>query len=333
MRRGGMNLMTFPRREFLRLVAGAAAVPPMARFARAQMYPLRPVKIVVGFPPGGAQDVHARLIGEWLTGQLSQPFMVENRPGGGTNIATASVVRAPADGYTLLLVVAANTVNATLYEKLDFDFGRDIAPIASISRVPLVVVVHPAVPANTIAELIADAKANPGKIKMGSTGNGGTPHLAGELFKMLAAVDMPHMPFRGADGAQSGMVEGRTQVMFSLLPEAIDNIRARRLRALAVTTVGRVEALPDLPTVGDFLPGYEASTWNGIGAPRDTPIEVIDLLSEVINVGLADPGIKARLAEQGSAALPGSPADFSRFIASETEKWGKVVKFAGLKAG
>jgi len=324
--------MQLSRRMLLRLVSSAAALTAGARLAHAQIYPLRPVRIVVGFPAGGAQDVIARLIGEWLAGQLGQPFVIENRPGAGTNIATEAVVRAPADGHTLLLAVAANTVNATLYEKLDFDFARDIAPVAGISRVPLVVVVHPAVSAQTIPALIADARANPGKLKMGSTGNGGTPHLAGELFKMMAGLDMPHTPFRGADGAQSGMVEGRAQVMFSLLPEAIENIRAGKLRALAVASASRIDTLPDLPTVGDSVPGYEASTWNGIGAPRGTPIEVIDLLSELIKKGLADPGIKARLAEQGSMPLPGSPADFGKFIASETEKWGKVVKFANLKA-
>ena len=324
--------MQVSRRTLLQLASGAATLAAGTGLARAQAYPARPVRIVVGFPPGGAQDVHARLIGEWLSARLGQPFTIQNQPGAGTNIATEAVVRAPADGHTLLLVVAANTVNATLYDKLAFDFVRDIAPVAAISRVPLVVVVNPSVTAKTMPELIAEAKTNPGRLKMGSTGNGGTPHLAGELFKMLAGVDMPHTPFRGADGAQTGMVEGRAQAMFSLLPEAIDNIRAGKLRALAVTTASRLEALPDLPVVADFVKGYEASTWNGVGAPSGTPVEIVNLLNQAINAGLADSKIKARLAEQGSIPLPGSPADFGKFLASETEKWGKVVKFANLKA-
>jgi tripartite-type tricarboxylate transporter receptor subunit TctC len=323
--------MQLSRRTLLQLVSWAAPLAGSG-LARAQTYPTRPARIFVGFPPGGAQDVHARLIGEWLSARLGQPFVIENRPGGGTNIATEAVVRAPADGHTLLLVVAANTVNATLYDKLAFNFVRDIAPVAGISRVPLVVVVNPSVAAKTMAELIAAAKANPGLLKMGSTGNGGTPHLAGELFKMLAGVDMPHTPFRGADGAQDGMVEGHAQVMFSLLPEAIDNIRSGKLRALAVTTGKRVETLPDLPVVADFVPGYEASTWNGVGAPAGTPAEIVNLLNQQINAGLADARIRTQLAQQGSVPLPGSPADFGKFLAGETEKWGKVVKFANLKA-
>ena len=325
--------MKLPRRKFLHLAASAAALPAMSRLARAQVYPTRPVRIIVGFPPGGAQDVPARMIGEWLSEQLGQPFGVENQPGAGTNIATEAVVRATADGHTLLLVVAANTVNASLYDKLPFNFIRDIAPVASVSRVPLVVTVHPSVPANSFPEFLAYAKANPGKINMGSTGNGGTPHLAGELFKMMAGVDLVHTPFRGADGAQAGVVDGHAQVMFSILPEAIANIRAGKLRALAATTAARLELLPDLPTVGDFVPGYEASTWNGIGVPRATPVEIVDRLNRTINAGLADPKIKARFAELGSTILSGSAADFGKFIASETEKWAKVVKFAGLKSG
>jgi tripartite-type tricarboxylate transporter receptor subunit TctC len=273
------------------------------------------------------------MIAEWLSAQLGQPFGVENQPGAGTNIATEAVVRAAADGHTLLLVVAANTVNASLYDQLPFNFIRDIAPVASVSRVPLVVTVHPSVPARSFPELLAYARANPGRINMGSTGNGGMPHLAGELFKMMAGVDLVHTPFRGADGAQAGLVEGRAQVMFSILPEAIANIRAGKLRALAATTAARLELLPDLPAVGEFVPGYEASTWNGIGLPSATPVEIVDRLNGTINAGLADPKIKARFAELGSTVLPGSAADFGKLIASETEKWGKVVKFAGLKSG
>ena len=328
---GLADAMKLPRRRFLHLAAGAAALPALARVAWAQTYPARPVRLIVGFPAGGAQDVHARLIGEWLSQRLGQPFVIENRPGAGTNIATEAAVRAPADGHTLLLVVAANTVNATLYDKLNFDFLRDIAPVASISRVPLVMAVNPSVPARTVPEFLAYARANPGKIAMGSTGNGGTPHVAGELFKMMTGIDMTNVPFRGAEPAQAGLIEGRAQVTFSLLPEAIENIRAGKLRALAATTAARAEAVPDLPTVGDFVPGYEASTWNGIGAPRNTPIEIIEQLNKTINAGLADPGIKARIAELGSVVLPGSSADFGKFIANETEKWAKVVKFAGLK--
>jgi tripartite-type tricarboxylate transporter receptor subunit TctC len=322
--------MKLPRRGFLSLAAGAA-VSGLSWPAWAQTYPSQPVRIIVGFPAGGAQDIHARLIGEWLSKELHQPFIIENRPGAGTNIAAEAVVRAPADGYTFLLVVAANTINGSLYNNLSFDFLRDIAPVASISRVPLVMVVHPSVAAKTVPEFLSLARANPAKIKMGSTGIGGTPHLAGELFKMMAGVDLVNVPFRGADGAQTGMVEGLAQVMFSLLPEAVDNIRAGKLRALASTTAVRTDALPDLPTVGDFVPGYEATTWNGIGAPRNTPVEIIDRLNKAINAGLADPKIKARIAELGSVVLPGSPADFSKFLANETDKWAKVVKFAALK--
>jgi tripartite-type tricarboxylate transporter receptor subunit TctC len=320
------------RREFLQLAAGAATLP-LSRIANAQTYPARPVRVVVGFPRGGAQDVPARLIGEWMSARFGQPFAVENQPGAGTNIAAETVVRAPADGYTLLLVVAANTVNASLYDKLPFNFIRDIAPVGSVSRVPLVLTVHPSVPAKTFPEFLAYAKANPGKIAMGSTGTGGTPHLAGEMFKMMAGVDMVHTPFRGPVDAQAGLVDGRAQVMFSILPEAIENIRAGKLRTLAVTTAARLELLPDLPTIGDFLPAYEASTWNGIGAPAATPAAIIEQLNTAINAGLTNPDVKARLAEMGAIALPGSVADFGRFIATETEKWSKVVRYAGLKAG
>ncbi len=276
--------------------------------------------------------MHARLIAQFLSERFGQSFVIDNRPGSGTNIATEAVAHAPADGYTLLLIVNANTVNVTLYDKLGFDFRRDIAPVASISRVPLVVTVNLSVPAMTMGEFISYAKANPGKVNMGSTGNGGTPHLAGELFKMMAGLDMVHTPFRGPDAAQAGLVDGHAQVMFSILPEAIDNLRAGKLRALATATADRIETFPDLPPVAAFVPGYEASTWNGVGAPSNTPIELLDQLNAAVNAALADPKIKARLTELGSAALPGSRSEFQNFIATETEKWGKVVRFAKLKA-
>jgi tripartite-type tricarboxylate transporter receptor subunit TctC len=323
--------MAFARRDFLHLAAGAFALPALGRVALAQVYPSRPARFVVGFPAGGAQDLPARIIAQWLTEQLGQPFTIENIPGSGTNVATETVVHAPPDGYTLLLVVTANTVNGTLYPKLNFDFGRDIAPVASISRVPLVMVVHPSVPARTVPEFITYAKANPGKLKIGSTGPGGTPHLAGELFKMLTGLDMTSTPFRGVEGAQNGVVEGQAQVMFTILPEGIENIKAGKLRALGVSTTGRIAALPDLPPVADFVPGYEASTWNGVGVPRNTPPDIVERLSQTISAGLADPKIKARIAELGSIPLPASPTEFARFLAGESEKWGKVVKFAGLK--
>jgi tripartite-type tricarboxylate transporter receptor subunit TctC len=324
--------MKLPRRNFLHLAAGAAALPAVSRLASAQAYPSRPVRIVVGLAPAGTNDITARLMGQWLSERLGQQFVIENRPGAGTNIATEMVVRAPADGYTLLLVGAYNAINATLYEKLNFNFIRDIAPVASIGRVPLIMVVNPSVPAKTVPEFIVFAKANPGKISMASAGNGSTPHVAGELFKMMAGIDMVHVPYRGNGPAITDLLGGQVQVLFAGTLEAIEHIRAGRLRPLAVTDTTRLEALPDIPTVGEFVAGYEASAWLGLGAPKNTPTEFIEKLNNAINAGLADPKIKARLAEMGGILLAGSPADFGKFIAEETDKWGKVIRALNIKA-
>jgi tripartite-type tricarboxylate transporter receptor subunit TctC len=323
--------MKLPRRQFLHLAAGAAALPAVSRFAWAQGYPARPVRIIVGFAPGGANDILARLIGQWLSERLGQPFVIENRPGGGSNIATEAVVRAPADGYTLLLVGPPQAINATLYEKLNFNFLRDIAPVAGIIRAPNVMEVNPSVPANTVSEFIAYAKANPGRVNMASAGNGPGPHMAGELFKMMAAVNIVHVPYRGSGPALIDLLGGQVQVMFDALPPSMVHIRTGKLRALAVTTAARSPALPDVPTVSDFVPGYEASASFGVGAPRNTPADVVEKLNKEINVGLAEPKMIARLADLGGTSLPGSPADFGKLIAEETEKWGKVVKFANIK--
>jgi len=324
--------MKLPRRRFLHLAAGAAALPTMSRFAWAQAYPSRPVRIVVGLAPGGTNDITARLMGQWLSERLGQQFVIENRPGAGTNIATEMVVRAPADGYTLLLVGAYNAINATLYEKLNFNFIRDIAPVASIGRVPLIMVVNPSVPAKTVPEFIAFAKANPGKISMASAGNGSTPHVAGELFKMMAGIDMVHVPYRGNGPAITDLLGGQVQVLFAGALEAIEHIRAGRLRPLAVTDTTRLEALPDIPTVGEFVAGYEASAWLGLGAPKNTPADIVDKLNKEINAGLADPKIKTRVADMGGTVLAGSPRDFGQFIDGETEKWGKVIRAAKIRA-
>ena len=324
--------MKLPRRNFLRLAAGAAALPALARIARAETYPSRPVRIVVGLAPGGANDIVARLMGQWLSERLGQPFVIENRPGAGTNIATEMVVRAPPDGYTLLFVSATSAINATLYERLNFNFIRDIAPVASIATNPLVMEVHPSVPAKTVPEFIAYAKANPGKINMASPGIGTTPHLAGELFKMRAGVDMVHVPYRGGGPALTDLLGGQVQVYFPGTVSSIEYIKTGRLRALAVTAATRSEALPDLPTVGEFVPGYEASNWFGVGAPKATPAAIVEQLNKEINASLADPKLKARLTDLGGTPLVGSPADFGKLIAEETEKWGKVVKFTGIKA-
>ena len=324
--------MKFPRRQLLHLAVGAAALPAVSRLASAQAYPSRPVRIVVGLAPAGTNDITARLMGQWLSERLGQQFVIENRPGAGTNIATEMVVRAPADGYTLLLVGAYNAINATLYEKLNFNFIRDIAPVASIGRVPLMMVVNPSVPAKTVPEFIAFAKANPGKISMASAGNGTTPHVAGELFKMMAGIDMVHVPYRGNGPAITDLLGGQVQVLFAGTLEAIEHIKAGRLRPLAVTDTTRLEALPDIPTVGEFVAGYEASAWLGLGAPKNTPTEFIEKLNNAINAGLADPKIKARLAEMGGILLAGSPADFGKFIAEETDKWGKVIRALNIKA-
>jgi tripartite-type tricarboxylate transporter receptor subunit TctC len=304
----------------------------VSRIARAQAYPTRPVRIIVGFAPGGTADIIARLMGQWLSDRLGRPFVIENRSGGATNIATETVVRAPADGYTLLMVGSTNAVNATLYDRLNFDFIRDIAPVAGIMRVPSVMVVNPSVPAKTIPELIAYAKANPGKINMASGGIGSLGHVSGELFKMMAGINIGHVPYRGGGPALTDLLAGQVQVYFSPLPAAIEHIRAGKLRALAVTTATRSEALPDIPTVAEFVPDYEASVRIGVGAPKATPAEIVEKINREINAGLADPRMKARLADLGGTVLPGSPSDFGKFLADETEKWGRVVKFAGIKA-
>jgi tripartite-type tricarboxylate transporter receptor subunit TctC len=319
------------RRQFLHLAAGAAALPAMSRAARAQAYPTRPVRIVVGFPPGGGADIVTRLIGQWLSERLSQQFVIENRPGAASNIAAEAVVRAPADGYTLLTISPANAISATLYELFNFNFIRDIAPVAGIMRVPLIMVVQPSFPAKTVPELIAYAKANPGRINMASPGNGTSNHLSGELFKMMAGINMLHVPYRGAAPAITDLLGGQVQLMIDNGPSSIEYIRMGKLRALAVTTATRWEALPDIPTVADFLPGYESSTWNGFGAPRNTPTEIIDKLNREINAALADPKIRTRLANLGGAPLSMTPADLARLIADETEKWGKVIRAANIK--
>jgi tripartite-type tricarboxylate transporter receptor subunit TctC len=324
--------MKLPRRQFLHLAACAAALPAVSRIAWAQSYPSRPVRLIVTVAAGSSPDIIARLIGQWLSERLGQQFVIENRLGGGGNIGTEAVVRAPADGYTLLLCGPMNATNAALYDKLNFDFIRDIAPVAGVLRGPSVVVVHPSVPAKSVPEFIAYAKANPGKVYFASAGNGTATHVFGELFKMMAGVDMVHVPYRGGGPALNDLLGGQVQVMFPATVASIEYIRAGRLRALAVTTAMRSEALPDVPTVGEFVPGYEASAWFGIGAPKGTPAAIVDKLNKAINAGLADPKIKARLADLGGTVLPGSPAAFGKLIADETEKWGKVVKFVGIKA-
>jgi tripartite-type tricarboxylate transporter receptor subunit TctC len=323
--------MKLARRQFLHLAAGAAALPALPQNVRAQAYPARPVRIVVGFPPAGIADILPRLIGQWLQERLGQPFIVENRPGAGSNIAAEAVAKAPPDGYTLLMATSANAINATLYEKLNFNFIRDTAPIAGLVRVPLVMEVNPAVPATSVSEFIAYAKANPGKLSMASGGNGTTLHVAGELFKMMTGVNMLHVPYRGGGAALTDLISGQVQVMFDNLPTSIETIRAGKLRALAVTTAARSEALPAVPAVAEFVPGYEASTMLGVCAPRNTPPEIAGKLNMEINTALADPKIKARLAELGAPILATSPAEFGKVIADETEKWGRVVKFSGAK--
>jgi tripartite-type tricarboxylate transporter receptor subunit TctC len=322
--------MKLPRRNFLHLAAGAAALPAVSRIARAQAYPTRPVRIVVTFPAGSTSDILARPMAQRLQERLGQPFVVDNRPGAGGTIGTEAVVRASPDGYTLLLISGAHTVNATLYDKLSFNFIRDIAPVAGISRETGVIVVNPSVPAETVPDFIAYAKANPGKINMASAGIGASTHVAGELFKMMTGVNMVHVPYRGSPPALTDLLGGQVQVYFGPIAGSIEYVRAGTLRALAVTTAKRSEALPDLPTVGEFVPGYEASAVWGVGAPRNTPAEIVDKLNKEINAGLADPKIKARL-ELGGTVLPGSPTDFGQLIAEEIAKWAKVVKFANIK--
>jgi tripartite-type tricarboxylate transporter receptor subunit TctC len=323
--------MNLPRRRFLHLAAGAAAFPAVSRIAWAQTYPARPVRWIVGFPAGGAADIVARIMAQSLSERLGQQFVIENRPGAGSNIAAASVVRAPPDGYTLLWITQVNATNATLYDNLGFDFIRDFAPVASISRGPFVMLVNPSFPAKTVPEFIAYAKANPGKINMASGGNGTASHIAGELFKFMAGVDMVHVPYKGSAPSITDLLGGQVQVDFDLVSAAIEHVRAGNLRALAVTTATRQPVLPDTPTVGEFVPGYEASGWVGIGAPRSTSADIVEKLNREVNTALADPKMKARLADLGNTVFPSSPAEFEKFIAGEIDKWAKVIKFAGIR--
>jgi tripartite-type tricarboxylate transporter receptor subunit TctC len=323
--------MKLPRRKFLHLAAGAAVLPAAARIARAESYPSRTVRLIVGFAPGGATDIMGRLMGQWLSERLGRTFIVENRAGAGSNVGTEVVVNAAADGYTLLVATVVNAINATLYEKINFNFVRDIAPVGGIHREPMVVLVNQSVPATTIPEFIAYAKSNQGKINMASGGVGSQNHLSGELFKMMTGVDLVHVPYRGAGPALIDLLAGQMQVLFATMSSSIGYIRDGRLRALAVTTATRSPVLPDLPTVAEFVPGYETSFWSGIGAPKNTPAEIVDKINKEMNAGLADPKMKARFADLGSTALPGSPADFGRLMAEDVEKMGKVVKFCGAK--
>jgi tripartite-type tricarboxylate transporter receptor subunit TctC len=324
--------MKLPRRDFLHLATGAAALPAVSRAARAQAYPSRPVRLIVPVGPTQGVKIARRMTGQWLSERLRQQFIIENRPGAGSNIGTEAVVRAPADGYTLLLVGAYNAINATLYEKLNFNFIRDIAPVASIGRVPFMMVVNPSVPAKTVPEFIAFAKSHPGKISMASPGIGTTPHLNGELFKVMTGINMVHVPYRSASAVMTDLLSGQVQLYFGTTASSLEYVRTGKLRALAVTIERRLDALPDIPAVAEFVPGYEASGWFGVGAPSKTPVEIIDKLNKEIAAGVADPKVKARLADLGGIALTGSPSDFGKLIVEETEKWGKVVKFAGVKA-
>ena len=323
--------MNHSRRRIVQLAASIVVAPLVSRTAGAQAYPTRPVRIMVGAAPGGAFDILARLTGQWLSERLAQPFVIENRPGAGSNIAAEAVVKAPADGYTLLLVSSVNAINATLYDKLNFNFIRDIAPVASLLRQPQIMLVNPSFPAKTVPEFIAYAKANPGKISMASAGNGTGPHLGGELFKMMAGIDMVHVPYRGGAPALTDLIGGQVQVMFIGPIEVVEHIRAGRLRALAVTAARRLDVLPDLPTVGDFVPGYETSNWFGIGAPRNTPAEIVERINKEVNAGLANSKLKDRIFDLGGSPLVLSPAEFGNLIADETEKWAKVVNFSGAK--
>ena len=323
--------MKFLRRQFLQLAGAAAAAPAFPHRASALDYPTRPVRIIAGFAAGGGVDVTARLIGQWLTDRLGQSFVIENRPGAGGNIGTEAVVNAAPDGYTLLLATVPNAVNASLYEKLSFNFIRDIVPVAGIIRVPMVILLNPSVPAATVAEFISYAKANPDKVNMASAGNGSAPHMAGELFKMMAGVNLVHVPYRGQGPALTDLLGGQVQVLFAATPGTTEYITTAKLRALAVTSASRAEMLPELKTVADFVPGYEASQWYGIGVPRNTPVEIVDKLNKEINAAIADPAMKARFAAIGGEPLPGSPAEFGKLISEETEKWGRVVRAAGIK--
>jgi len=324
--------MKIPRRRFLHLAAGAAALPAVARIAMAQTYPSRPVRLIVPGAAGGAADIQARLIAQWLSERLGQPFIVENRPGAGNNIGTGAAVRSPADGYTLLLVGAPNAISATLYQRLNFNFIRDIAPVASMARTPFVMEVNPSFPAHPVPEFISYAKANPGKINYGSAGTGTVQHVTGELFKMMAGVNIVHVPYRSQPQALTDLIGGQVQFMFDNLTESVGYIRAGKLRALAVTAATRWEGLPDLPTVNDFVPGFETGGWVGIGAPAGTPPEVIDRLNREISTALTDPKMRARFADLGGTVRALSPAEFGKFIAAETEKWGKVIRAANIRA-
>jgi tripartite-type tricarboxylate transporter receptor subunit TctC len=325
------DTMKRSRRQFLRLAASAAALQSVSRIANAQTYPTRSVRVIVGFPAGGPTDIMARLMGQWLSDRLGQQFVIENRSGAGSNIGTETVVNAPPDGYTLLFATSAGPVNAAIYDKLNFSFIRDIAPVASVSTIPLVVEVHPSVPAKNLSEFIAYAKANSGQINYATAGAGTSPHVAGELFKSMAGVNMIHVPYRGSAPALTDLLGGQVQVMFDPITSSIEHIRNGKLRALAVTTAARSDALPGVPTVGEFLRGYEASYWCGIGAPRNTPREVIEKVNKEVNAGLADAKMRARFADLGATMLENSPSGFGKFIGDETEKWAKVVKFAGIK--
>jgi tripartite-type tricarboxylate transporter receptor subunit TctC len=324
--------MNFPRRQFLHLAAGALASPVAVRLAFADVYPSRPVRLIVGFTPAGGNDIIARLMGHWLTERLGQTFVIENRPGAGTNIAAEYVINSRPDGYTLFITNLSNAINATLYEKLNFDFMRDMLPVAGIAQAPAVFAVNAGFPARTVTEFIAHAKAHPGRIDMGSAGIGSTGHLAGELFKMMAGIDMIHVPYRGNAPALSDLIAGQIEVLFPSLGSSIAYVKTGRVRALATTGATRSEALPDVPAVAETLPGYQAASFYGIGAPRNTPAEIVGVLNKAVNAGLADPKLKARLTDLGSVLLPGPPATFGQLIADETEKWGKVIRFAGLRA-
>jgi tripartite-type tricarboxylate transporter receptor subunit TctC len=323
--------MKLSRRTFLHLAAGAAILPPMSRLAWAQSYPARPVRIIVGFPAGGTTDIGARVIAQWLSAHFGQQFVVENRPGAGTHVATEAVARAPADGYTLLMATGSNAINATLYDRLNYNFLRDIVPIAGVIRSPFVLEVHPAVPVKTVPELIAYAKVNPGKITMASFGTGTSSHLTGELFKMMTGVEMLHVPYRGSAPMLVDLLSGQVQLAFDNLPASLEHIKSGTLRPLAVTTTTRSDALPDVPALGEMLSGFESSAWIGIAAPKGTPAEIIDKLNKEINAALADPKIKARFHELSGVILGGTPADFGKHITEETEKWGKVIRMANIK--
>jgi tripartite-type tricarboxylate transporter receptor subunit TctC len=322
----------FPRRKFLHLAASAAALPALPHIAKAQAYPSRPVRIVVGFAPGGTTDIGARLIGQWLTERLGQTFIIENKPGAGTQMATETVVRAPADGYTLLMATGSNAINATLYERLTYNFLRDTIPVVGVIRSPFVLEVHPSVPVKTVAELITYAKSNAGKLNLASFGTGTSSHLTGELFKMTTGLSITHVPYRGSGPMLIDLISGQVQVAFDNLPASIEHIRAGKLRALAVCTATRSEALPDIPTVADTLPGFESSAWNGLAAPKNTPAEIVERLNSQVNAGLADSRLKARFAELSGTPVGGQPADFGKLIADETEKWGNVIRAANIKA-